>query len=97
MKKVIPTSKGDEEVTSEIFAFQVRSDQSTDPFRQLLEDILSSELVEQYYATCGPLMGYLGDESNITVDGIPVELMDLDAIKLAIQAETFKIRSVEVQ
>jgi hypothetical protein len=97
IKKIIPTSTGDEEVTSEIFAFVVRSDQGNDPFKQLLEDILSNDLVEQYYATCGPLMGYIGDESNITLDGIPVDMMELDAIKQGIQEEKYKIRSVEVQ
>ena len=97
VKKIIPTSTGDEEVLSEIFAYQVRADQNSDPLRQLLVDLLSDDLVQQYYATCGPLMGYMGDESNITLDGIPIDMSEIDAIKQAIQAETFKIRSVEVQ
>ncbi|MFC1481532.1 hypothetical protein ACFL6E_04710 [Candidatus Neomarinimicrobiota bacterium] len=97
VKKTIPTSTGDEEVTSEIFAYLVRSDQSNDPFKQFLEELLSDDLVEQYYTTCGPLMGYIGNESSVTVDGIPIDMLELDAIKQAIQEEKFKIRSVEVQ
>ncbi len=97
IRKVIPTSTGDEIVDSEIFAFLVRPEQSGDPIRQLLSELLSDDLVQQYYTTCGPLMGYVGDENNITLDGIPIEMMEIEAIKQGIQQEKYKIRSVEVQ
>lgn len=98
IKKVIPTSRlFDDELLSDIFVFRVRPEQGSEVIKQLLEELLAPELVEQYYSNCGELMGFIGDESTITLDGIPIDMMEVNTIKQAIQDQVYTIRNVEVQ